>query len=139
MAMTRSWWRVLTALLAAQSVAALFLLPGEHVHLGTADHPAAFAHRHAAIHDRDVDEDFESDGIVVPNDDDEHVAWLPTVFVGQHIFTPPIPHVLVVAIDLPDPIITSTNAHRAASSARTHGPPGQPATLRGPPTTSVQI
>ena len=38
MAMTRSWWRVLTALLAAHSVAALFLLPSEHVHLGTADH-----------------------------------------------------------------------------------------------------
>ena len=137
--MTRSWWRVLTALLVAQAVPAVFLLPAEHVHLGTADHPSSVAHRHAAVHDLDIDEDFESDGIVVPNDDDEHVAWLPTVFVGQHLFAPPIPHATIVAIHLPDPIVTWANAPRSTSSARTHGPPGRPATPRGPPSISVQI
>ena len=137
--MTRSKWRVLTALLVAQAVPAVLLLPAEHVHLGSADHPSSIAHRHAAIHDLDGDEDLDSDGIVVPNDDDDHVAWLPTAFVGQHVFTPPIPYATIVRIHLSDPIVTWTNTHRAASSARTHGPPGQPPTLRGPPIISVQI
>ena len=130
---------MLTALLVAQAVPAVFLLPAEHVHFGSADHPSSIAHRHAAIHDTDVDEELDSDGIVVPNDDDEHVAWLPTVFVGQHVFTPAIPFATIVRIHLPDPIVTGTTTDRAATSARTHGPPGRHPTLRGPPTIPVQI
>ena len=139
--MTQStWWRVLTALLLAHAVPAAFILPAEHVHLADADRPSAVAHRHAALHgqDHDLDVDLDNDGVVVPpGEDDDHVAWLPTVFVGQNAFARAVPLATVARVQSTDPIIIWTDTWRPATSARTHGPPRQPPSLRGPPTIPV--
>ena len=142
--MTRSsWWRVLTALLLAQAVPAAFMLPAEHVHPADGRHPSSHVHRHSALHDDLAGDDDHDhlDGLAVSHDDGDegHVTWLPEVFIGQNTCALTFSPAVVATVQSTDPIITWTNAWRAATSARTHGPPRQPPSLRGPPTIPVQI
>ena len=126
--------RVVIALVLAHAVPAALMLPAEHVHGADGEHPSAVVHRHAALHDAGVDR--HHDGIALSYCED-HVTWLPEVFVGQETFTPAAPSATLEPIKSIAPSIISTPARRLAGLARSHGPPRRAQQLRGPPTLPV--
>ena len=126
--------RVVTALVLELAVPAALMLPAEHVHGADGERPSAVVHRHAALHDADADH--HHDGIALSHGED-HVTWLPAVFVGQETFTPAAPFAAPETITSIAPAVLSTSAHAPAGVARSHGPPRRPQQLRGPPTLPV--
>ena len=126
--------RAVTALVLAHAVPAALMLPAKHVHAADDEHPSAVVHRHAALHDDDADH--HHDGSALSHGED-HVAWLPAVFVGQETFTPAAPLARLESLESTAPSIVSTPARRPAGVARSHGPPRRPQQLRGPPILAV--
>ena len=127
-------YRVVIALVLAHAVPAALMLPAEHVHGADSEHSSSVVHRHAALHDADADH--HHDGIALSHGE-EHVTWLPAVFVGQETFTPAAPLATLEPIKSIAPSTISTPARRPAGVARSHGPPRRPQQLRGPPTLPV--
>ena len=129
-------WRVLTALVLAQAVPVALMLPAEHVHSADGEHPSAVVHRHAALHDSHGHADHDHHGIAL-SDAEDHVTWLPEVFLGQETFAPAAPLATLEAVESIAASIVSTPTRRPARAVQSHGPPRPPQQLRGPPTISV--
>lgn len=131
--MTRSLsWRALIALVLAQAVPVALMLPAEHVHFADGEqHGAAIVHRHVALHDNHADDHHDE---ITLSHGEEHVTWLPEVFLGQTTFAPAAPPATVETVQSIGASIVTTPARRPAHSARSHGPPRSPQPLRGPPT-----
>ena len=130
--MTRSsWTRLPTALALALALPATCVLPAEHVHPGDGDHAPAFAHRHAAFHD-DGDDDHDHGALAVSHGED-HVTWLPEIFLGQATFAHAAPAATIPAVYAITGETVWISTWRPAISGQPHGPPPQPQLLRGPP------
>jgi hypothetical protein len=98
--------------------------PPEHVHEADATHHTSVIHRHMEAHGHDA---------TSVNDDDGHIVWLDPAAIqqGKTQVVPPTA-ILVGPVSFPCHGVRWSIARRE-DTARAHGPPRLPKSLRGPP------
>src|SRR5262245_57869305 len=123
--------RAIAGVLLAPFLALTLSLAPEHLHPRDAEHPHAFIHSHPEPHDVAA---HDHDGAEVEHAQ-EHVVWLTSAVLPQttYHFDPPAA-VLTVGVE-PEAIQLSCSATTFDEAAPPHGPPRDPTSLRGPPST----
>lgn len=127
---TSTRWRVFVALVLAHALPIAASLPAEHVHVADEGRPSSIAHRHAAPHHDDGDDHHEE---LALSHGDDHVAWIPDVFLDEKISSTAYPLAAISHVQAVDPEIARTTTWRPVISGQPHGPPRPSLKDRAPP------